>query len=260
MTFERIKQMMEWCDTSNQVFPPTLVYNEGWMLCLVLDWFSRHRNEDEHAFSFGKNDRWFSEGLLATQFKPLRRGDGLGEGDTHADGAIGRFTVGGRGKSDICRLKSNSRFVVIEAKMYSELGQRVTNAAFYNQAARTVACMAEVIKKADVDLARINPLGFYVVAPEDQLCRQESFQTFMNRNHIKDTVLERVNGYPNKVKEEWFEKDFRPVCEKMDIRCLSWETVLAFIYKRDKKYGSALKAFYKKCRKYGQQNGQANED
>jgi hypothetical protein len=33
--------MLELCATENTLFPPTILYNEGWMLRLILDWFSK---------------------------------------------------------------------------------------------------------------------------------------------------------------------------------------------------------------------------
>jgi hypothetical protein len=40
--FNQIIKMLQTCDTDQGVLPPTEVYNEGWMLRLILDWFSRH--------------------------------------------------------------------------------------------------------------------------------------------------------------------------------------------------------------------------
>ena len=38
------------CGEEGSVMPPTELYNEGWLLRLLLDWFSRHPNT-EHTLS-----------------------------------------------------------------------------------------------------------------------------------------------------------------------------------------------------------------
>ena len=51
MTIDRISEMLRWSDGESKVFPPTLLYNEGWLLRLILDWFSTHEVKD-HPISF----------------------------------------------------------------------------------------------------------------------------------------------------------------------------------------------------------------
>jgi hypothetical protein len=82
--------MLNSCDTADSLFPPTELYNEGWLLRIFLDWFSTHR-VDKHPLSFSEGARWFSEALLLSAFLPRSREDPLGESRTHADGVIGHF-------------------------------------------------------------------------------------------------------------------------------------------------------------------------
>lgn len=42
VVLERIQAMLISCTTESPLFPPTDLYNETWLLRLVLDWFSRH--------------------------------------------------------------------------------------------------------------------------------------------------------------------------------------------------------------------------
>jgi len=37
---ERIAEMLGTCSGNETLFPPTVPYNEGWMLRLALDWFA----------------------------------------------------------------------------------------------------------------------------------------------------------------------------------------------------------------------------
>ena len=50
--------------------------------------------------------------------------------------------------------------VVIEAKMFSKLSPGVTNAKYFNQAARNVACMAEIANRAGIDPASFEDIAF----------------------------------------------------------------------------------------------------
>ena len=57
---DRIQKMLETCSIGDNVFPPTILYNEGWMLRLVVDWFARNR-VNNHPLCFSDNTEWYSE-------------------------------------------------------------------------------------------------------------------------------------------------------------------------------------------------------
>ena len=63
MALERVRQMLALCSTEESVFPPTDLYNEGWMLRLILDWFSTHQTP-KHLLTISKTEKWYSEALL----------------------------------------------------------------------------------------------------------------------------------------------------------------------------------------------------
>ncbi len=46
--------------TQSPKLPPTMLYNEGWLLRLVLHWFDKNRNND-YELSFLENATWYSE-------------------------------------------------------------------------------------------------------------------------------------------------------------------------------------------------------
>ena len=141
-----IQEMLLSAVSSQPLFPPTLLYNEGWLLRLVLDWFSRHSVQD-HPLTFAAGSRWFSEALLPSPFPARYRGDKLAENWTHADGVVGHFQIGKKGRTDLKLLPGATQFIVLEAKIFSSLSPGVTHASYYDQAARTVACMAEVLRR-----------------------------------------------------------------------------------------------------------------
>lgn len=42
MISHTLQSLLNSCTGPNPRFPPTILYNEGWMLRLILDWFSNH--------------------------------------------------------------------------------------------------------------------------------------------------------------------------------------------------------------------------
>jgi len=128
MYINKIAQMLR----SPYTFPPTLLYNEGWMLRLVLDYYSNNSGS-ANELSFIDNSKWYSELLLPSPFSPRYRGDKLGEGYTHADGVIGNFIIQNHGKGDIKLEKTVMQFKVIEAKKYSPLSKGTSNCSYNTQ-------------------------------------------------------------------------------------------------------------------------------
>ena len=166
--------MLRDCDTENSVLPPTELYNEGWMLRVILNWFSKITTRN-FPLSFIKGSRWYSEVLLPSQFLPQYRGDPLSETYSHADGAIGKFTIGLSGKGDLNLSPDAKQLIVIEAKMFSKLSRGVKNAKNFDQAARTVSCIAEILRIKEVSPDKISHLGFYVLAPSEQIEKGDNF-------------------------------------------------------------------------------------
>jgi len=148
-------------------YPPTTLYNEGW-LSIVMDWFTKSGITD-HPLSFSPDSTGFSGARLPSAFLPRFRSDPLAEAHTHTDGVIGEFQVGWSGKADLVVNENASHFVVLEAKLFSWLSKGVTHASFFDQAARNVACTAEVLNLASVKPREMDSVGFYFLAPKVQI-------------------------------------------------------------------------------------------
>jgi len=249
MVMERIHAMLQSCATDLPVFPPTLLYNEGWLLRLVLDWFSIN-NVPDHPLTFSQNARWFSEALLPSAFLPRRRKDPLGETWTHADGVIGHFVIGDVGRVDLSLSHDASHFVVLEAKMFSKLSPGVTHAKYFDQAARTVACIAEVLRRANLPPARLSSLGFYVLAPQVQI-NEDVFEEEMSRESIQTKVERRVGEYAGE-KDQWYTDWFQPTFQRIEIRTVSWEELMGTIREHDASSASSIAEFYERCVGFGQ--------
>jgi hypothetical protein len=231
-------------DHENPNFPPTILYNEGWLLRLIIDWFSTSRISD-HPLSFPNDSHWFSEARLPSAFLPRFKGDPLAESHTNADGVIGHFTIGTKGKTDLELIPEATHFVVLEAKLYSGLSKEVTNAKYYDQAARSVACIAEILSRADRKSESFSQLSFYVLAPSDQI-ESKTFTSRLDKQSIKDKVKRRIKTYDREL-DNWFKEWFTPTLEVIDIQSISWEAILDIVREKDSKTGDSLKEYYSHC-------------
>jgi hypothetical protein len=118
-----VEDILRRCGTSAAVMPPTMLFNEGWLLRLVLGRLDKNRGV-AHPLALEPNARWYSEALLPSRFLPTRRGDPLAESFTHADGVVGHFTIEPGIRGDAVLHERAEQFVVAEAKLGSVLGSK----------------------------------------------------------------------------------------------------------------------------------------
>ena len=194
----------------NHRMPPTLLYNEGWLLRLLLDAAQRGLIP-----SIPPAKNWFSEAQLPT---PFGRACGqLSESNTHADGVMGDFVVTKDTKSGLKLSEGAARFEVFEAKMYSPLSSRTKNAAGYDQAARTVACMAYTLKQLGGERAKSVCVKFHVVAPRLQI-DNGLFTAVMKPDSIRARIEERISQFVGRVRDDlnvWRDQWAWPLLEKL---------------------------------------------
>jgi len=254
--FERIVTMLTEAHSPGRHFPATLLYNEGWMLRLVLDWFASQPSHD-HPLSFSPAANWYSEALLPSQFFASRRGDPLAEGWTHADGVIGHVTIGDGALANTKLKPDASQFIVTEAKLSSPLSPGVKNAPDYDQAARNVACMAQVLSESGIELTKMPSMGFHVLAPESQIA-SGVFAGEMNEVSIRGKVEQRISAYRDpevlSSKMAWYEHTFLPTLNKIKISCLSWEAIIDHITHIDPPFGNELSGFYMRCSRFNEKS------
>ena len=247
-------------------FPPTEIFNEGWMLRLVLDAVERIGLED-HPLSFLSGARWYSEALLLSPFRPRMRSDALGEGFTNADAVIGHFSFNLSTKAGL-RLNSDAKqFVVVEAKMFSDLSKGTKNAPLYDQAARNVACIAEAIAQAGKTIGDFPNLGFFVIAPakEKRGNPNSNLEASVAADSIRAAVANRILSYEAGRREEarelriWEQSFLLPLVQQLvatdRLGVLSWEACIAAIGDRDRNASAELNAFYERCLTYGPGRG-----
>ena len=234
-------------DPSNPHFRHTELYNESWLLKLVLHQAS---SIPESAFPLGflPVSTWFSEGLLPTAFKARFQGDPLSESRTNADGVIGHIRIGAKAKADLELEPHATQFTVVEAKVGSPLSKGTSNARYFDQAARNVACMAEVIARAGKEPSRFDRLEFIVLAPEYSI-EKGTFSEEMSRSSIEGKVRKRVDAYNGEL-DRWFEKSFAPLMGVIELRSLSWEDAIEWIREQKPGVTEQLSEYYDLCLKF----------
>ena len=245
---DRVGELLARCGSDATVLPPTELYNEGWMLRLVLDWFDQHRGLS-HELGFHSGSKWYSEALLAPAFLPENRGDARAESFTHADGIVGHFAIrpGERAEAEV--LPDAQQLKVIEAKLGSALSSGVKNAPDYDQAARNVACMANMLAKQRVSPTSLNELAFYVVAPQAQI-EAGVFGDLVGKASVHRKVAARVQQYGGS-RDRWFREAFEPFLDRLDLGLLSWESILSGIAAQES--ANALLDFYGLCLRFNSQ-------
>ncbi len=236
--------------------PPTELYNEGWLLRLVLDWSSGHPGVLD-ALDVPEGTCWYSEALLPSPFLPRTRGDRLAESYTHADGAVGHFTIGGSGAGDLVLSSQATHFVILEAKLGSRLSSGTSNAPGYDQAARNVACMAQVLALAGRRPADVANLGFYVLAPSQQIDRglfSEQLTTASIAAHVA-TRVKAYDGDDRARREAWQREWLEPLLDHVQLGAVAWETIVDTISEADAAGGAALREFYASCLRFNRLDG-----
>ena len=248
---KQISDLLERCeDKDNTVMPPTELFNEGWLLRVTLNWFA-HNRSTKHKLAFQDDSRWYSEAQIATRFKAEYKGDPVAETHSRADGVIGHFAIspskkgGGQVTLEEARqFEEERQFVVVEAKLGSPLSKGVKNAKNYGQASRLVACMANVIDCANLHPDDFSSLGFYVVAPKQQI-EKGVFKDFVTDERIKEQVEKRLQQYDGR-HDKWHKDIFTPTIEKINLDIIQWEEIINHIDKNDPEFG--IGKFYARCK------------
>jgi hypothetical protein len=185
--------------------------------------------------------------------------DPLGEGFTNADAVIGHFDFRASTKAGLQLSSDVRQFVVVEAKMFSNLSLGTKNASNYDQAARNVACMADAIAQSGRALADFESIGFFVLAPALDLRRhrETNLEACLDPSSIRFAVSQRITAYEKWSRPEaanlraWESNSFRPFVEHLanakSIAVLSWEECIESIRISDSAAGEELHEFYQRC-------------
>jgi len=245
-----IYKMLEMAHTDETVFPPTTLYKEGWMLRIVLS--AQSEGVKCLPFTFLPGARWYSEALIGSPFlkRPARRfkRDTLYENYTHLDASVGHFDIRPGTKTGLELRPDSKQFVAIEAKMFAPLSKGVTNAPGYDQAARTVACVAWAIEQANRPAEDFESLAFYVIAPKGEIATGK-FSKQTSKASIREKVERRIDAYSDDYEKHselktWHDDSFIPTLERIDIHCVPWESTVDAIDEPD------VREFYDRCLRF----------
>lgn len=234
-------------DPANPNYRPTELYNESWLVKLILHQASRIADPD-FPIGFLPQSTWFSEALLPSAFEARFRGDPLSESRTNADAVVGHIAIGIQAKADLELSAGVRQFTVVEAKVGSPLSSGTSNAKYFDQAARNVACMAEVLARSDLDPGSVGRLDFVVLAPRESI-RKGTFAEEMTATSIRAKVERRVSEYDGAL-DNWHERRFIPLIARVKLHSLSWEETIDWIGARSPDVRGDLNSFYSQCLEY----------
>jgi len=247
--------MLHKCGRQDAVLPPTHLYNESWLLALTLDWYGGGTHQAPGGLKLFPDGggTWRSEAILPSQFPPTARRDGKGEHGTHADAVIGDTELEHTDHGYVGLKPGAAHFVVVEAKMGSPLSAGVANADYYDQAARTVACMANVVQRWERDADKLDTVGFYVLAPQEHIDRGR-FASQLNPASITEKVRRRAAGYGGDA-TGWYHACFVPFLRTVQIGQVSWEQLIQGMGERDPQFATSMNEFYRQCMHYNRVGG-----
>lgn len=245
MVLDYIATILQSCKTSVPLCPPGTLFNEQWLLRVALDWLAAHP-DTAHPLHVPPDERWFADARLRTVFRKRHPDDQLAEKRVRVDGLIGDFEVEVDGKRVRVTLHQDARtLVVILARLFRPLDSGIKAARYFDEAARTVAAMAETLQCANCYPVDMDRLGFYVLAPETQIA-SNVFADQINREALRQKTRQRVAAY-GKTHKQWYSEWFRPTLEQIAIDTLSWESLLQTIQDQDAATGQVFARFYQQC-------------
>ena len=192
--------------------------------------------------------RWFSQAWLPSAFLSRYRGDRLAEARTHADGVLGHFVIGDPGTAALSLTPGARQLVVFEAKLFARFSAGVRNAPYYDQAARTIACMAETLRRAEIAPDDMTDLAFILLAPQARL-DDGIFAWDLAPDAVRRKVRRRVEDYAGE-RDPWFRDWFEPVWQRIETRSLSWEDVVDTIAFHSPEDGQVVDSFYGQCLRF----------
>ena len=104
--------------------------------------------------------------------------------------------------------------------------------------------MANVIDCAKLHPDNFSSLGFYVVAPKQQI-EKGVFKDFVTDERIKEQVEKRLQQYDGR-HDKWHKDIFTPTIEKINLDIIQWEEIINHIDKNDPEFG--IGKFYARCK------------
>ena len=130
----------------------------------------------------------------------------------------------------------------------------ISPVAKFDQAVRNVACIVEIVSRANRHADPPKCLAFYVVAPQHQ--RDSGvFEDLVTKGSIRKKVQDRVSQYGDS-REAWLRDVFEPTLDRIKVDILTWESILGHIGTVGPQPG--LVQFYERCLEFNPMRGQTS--
>jgi hypothetical protein len=237
-----ILEIIKSIETQKSFVNPTVIYNEGWMTRLLV-YSSIQEKINLESIDFSTISNWTSEALISS---PFINAQNSREGYTHADIAIGDFTVDYLSRGEIKIKEDASLFGIIEAKMGSNLSKGTTHAKKYNQASRNLVCIAHNTLNKPVCKT-----FFYVVAPESTI-KLHKIEAQIELDAIKDQVNDRFVLHKSEIAIYTLREKILAKIESCEIKAITYEEWISQFTQTS--INNELENFYKKAIKWNRIN------
>ena len=246
--------LLRCCTNSGKPIAQSEVYNETWLLRMVLaklydtvDAFNGKYAEILGHLQKAVRIRWISEGGLRPTLEK--------EGTTWTDAILGNVALkndskvekdsGSKRGVEIVHYNNDVGVIVVEAKVGSRLASRTSNYDDYDQVARNIACLAQLVMDGkDKDMAGCR---FIVICPKPDPIRSSEYndKVFESMNRNWNDAFKKVGDYDKlgesftKIKKYHKGKllEISEVISKRSV-VISWEAII------DSLKDSDLKNFY----------------
>ena len=247
--------LLRCCNISGKPIARSEVYKETWLLRMVLaklydvtDDFTGDHAEILEVLRKAVHVRWISEGGLRPTLEK--------EGTTWTDAILGNVALrndpetekdsGSKRGVEIIHGNDNVGVIVIEAKVGSKLASRTSNYNDYDQVARNIACLAQLVMNGEND-KDVAGCRFIVICPHPQSSSDYNEKVFDSLNRNWEDALKKVGDFGKSgdsfVKIKKYHKDepeLLRISEEISKRSvvISWETIIYTLDNGD------LKNFY----------------
>jgi|SRR5690554_3160275 len=256
--FKELYEIMELTsEADKRILSPKVIYNETFLLSLIMFWFNKQSNFIVNSDLDRKickalqliddEARFYTRATLETPFKVRKKGekDPLAEASSNVSAVCGHFNVLYGKKKERIVLKQNAKqFIVLETTLDKQLKKGTKKFKTYNQIARDVGCMIQSLSRLENKF--LDHLGLFVIAPE-QILKHESFRTYTYKPNIEELVIKRQEGYFENLD---FVELFQKLFQRIDVDCISYEDILRYIKKNDSYYSEKLLGFYEICLRF----------
>jgi len=123
----------------------------------------------------------------------------------------------------------------------------------YDQAARSVACMAKTIENSKIKPVSMKSVGFYVLAPQSQI-EKGLFADQLLKTNIREKISTRIKQYKNDLVTytmlQRFDEEFiEPLLQEISIKSVKYEELIKCL-DTDSKEKEKIWIYYKNCLKY----------